>query len=765
MAQKNLEVAPLAARYVGAGLALVEIPRGRKGPNSQGWNLKANAITTPAAAKALRRCNLGLAHAWARTCAIDFDDLAAALETAALDHGLDLQEYLDAPTSVKISSGRENRAKLIYRLPEGVEPLRTLKIWGGALELRCASADGLTVQDVLPPSIHPDTQQPYEWVGDWENIPVLPDALLWFWVEMAGAAEAQAGTSVVAGDDDAMWLAATRPLGLDPDELRDLLKELNPDASYEDWLKVGMAIHHETSGSEDGLLVWDEWSAKGSKYENTSDLRSHWRSFRSTRAATVTARWLRKIAEAKRRTGAPLVDVKRLRPLAKKVISARYESENGDRQLLHAKGLWYVNVGTHYREEDPDTIRQRVWEYLDVAVKLDKDGIPVPVGPTSALVSNAVDALMSEVHRGGVEPPCWLSGEAPVPATDLVPLSNGLLYVPTRRLLPHTVDYFALNSLPFNWTPGSECPRWLEFLTSLWADDQESIDTLQEMFGYLITPDTRLQKAFMVIGPKRSGKGTIARVLRALLGKDNVVSPQLGQLTKDFGLQPLIGKLLAIVPDARLGGRSDIQAVVERILMITGEDAMTIDRKHNPAWTGTLSSRLLLMSNQLPMLADASGAVASRMIVLQMSQSFFGLEDTELTDALLGELPGILLWALEGRARLRERGRFTQPKSGMGAVEELYAGASPISSFVDEACEQDAGAVVERRALYQAWQRWCFTEGLHPGAANAFGRQLRAAFPRVRDYRPWADGKAGERQYAGLRLRPKWATDFPDLEG
>lgn len=51
------------------------------------------------------------------------------------------------------------------------------------LELRCATSDGLTVQDLLPPSIHPDTGQPYKWggKGDWRDMPVIPAALLAVW--------------------------------------------------------------------------------------------------------------------------------------------------------------------------------------------------------------------------------------------------------------------------------------------------------------------------------------------------------------------------------------------------------------------------------------------------------------------------------------------------------------------------------------------------------------------------------------------------------
>ena len=40
-------------------------------------------------------------------------------------------------------------------------------------------------------------------------------------------------------------------------------------------------------------------------------------------------------------------------------------------------------------------------------------------------------------------------------------------------------------------------------------------------------------------------KGTIGRVLTALLGKENIAAPTLTSLTSNFGLQPLLGKLAA----------------------------------------------------------------------------------------------------------------------------------------------------------------------------------------------------------------------------
>ena len=119
-------------------------------------------------------------------------------------------------------------------------------------------------------------------------------------------------------------------------------------------------------------------------------------------------------------------------------------------------------------------------------------------------------------------------------------------------------------------------------------------------------------------------------------------------------------------------------AIVERLLSISGEDVVSIDRKYRETWTGTLPTRFLLLSNELPRLADASGAMAGRFIVLTLCNNFYGREDTDLTDKLVTERTGILRWALTGLERLQRRGHFVQPSSSSEAIQELEDLGSPV---------------------------------------------------------------------------------------
>jgi putative DNA primase/helicase len=120
---------------------------------------------------------------------------------------------------------------------------------------------------------------------------------------------------------------------------------------------------------------------------------------------------------------------------------------------------------------------------------------------------------------------------------------------------------------------------------------------------------------------------------------------------------------------------------------------------------------------------------------------------------LLAELPGILLWALEGLARLSARQRFVQPASAAETIRQIEDLGSPIGTFIRERCELGPDKTVERSELYGAWRDWTGENGLRAGSAETFGRDLTAAVPGLKTTMPRVEGKR-ERQYTGIALVP-----------
>lgn len=255
----------LAISYINAGFALVPIPSGTKAPTGIGWNERSKVITTTEAASRING-NLGLAHAYCSphpTVALDVDDYE--LSRAWLSQrNVDLQRLINADDSVLIDSGRLNRRKLLYKLPDDVGSLATVQYTDPVkkkmvIEFRCASKNGKTVQDVLPPSIHPDTGKPYKWAGrgHFSALPVVPKPLIGLWNELLSEERRtpyctgnlpSAGLVGPLSPRSAALNSITRNLLNEPETprriaiVREMLSHINADCDYPKYRDVIWAV-------------------------------------------------------------------------------------------------------------------------------------------------------------------------------------------------------------------------------------------------------------------------------------------------------------------------------------------------------------------------------------------------------------------------------------------------------------------------------------------------------------------------------------------
>jgi putative DNA primase/helicase len=457
--------------------------------------------------------------------------------------------------------------------------------------------------------------------------------------------------------------------------------------------------------------------------------------------------------------------------VARELLAARYTHPSGALLLRHWRAGWWEWQTRHWAEVEERAVRAAAYAFTEHATYIDGDE-PKPWRPNKRKIADLLEATAAIAHLpDSVIQPAWI-GDAvrmvrgpgdcgPYPLGPIVSCANGLLDLTSRTLFDHHPRFFNQTSVPFDFDRSSPlCTRWLQFLNDLWpttdgtADhaDQEAIAALQEWFGYTVSGRTDLQKILLIVGPTRGGKGAISRVLGALIGSENVTGPTPSSFRADFGLAPLIGKPLAVISDARLGGH-DSTIVVERLLSVSGEDWITVNRKYREQWSGKLPTRFVICSNELPRLGDASGAIAGRFLTLLLNRSWLGNEDPDLKPALHRELPGILNWALDGLARLEEQGRFTTPRSSDAAFAALQDLASPVRAFIRDCCVTGADPEVSVDDLWKAWRGWAEDNGHgRGGTKQVFGRDLRAALPAVRVRRPRSGEHDRERVYVGLGL-------------
>jgi predicted P-loop ATPase len=168
---KTPTIADYAAAYVKQfGMALVPLPPKQKRPLTEDWGNQV--ITDPAKARAYytehANANMGVALGPSRLCSFDVDDIEAT-RLIFDEFGWDLDALRDGFPTIQ---GAPGGFRVMFRVPDDMRlPYHSLTwpkkdgtrgrftVW----EIRSAD-DTQQRQDVLPPSIHPETGEPYKWL-------------------------------------------------------------------------------------------------------------------------------------------------------------------------------------------------------------------------------------------------------------------------------------------------------------------------------------------------------------------------------------------------------------------------------------------------------------------------------------------------------------------------------------------------------------------------------------------------------------------------
>lgn len=786
---------PSAVDYVSNGWALVPIPAGLKGPSgpgTTGWNRRENCVTDAAIAGRLPG-NYGLAHAYSGTAAIDIDDLDRA--SAYLSgHGIDLHALLSAADAVRISSGRPNRAKLLYRM---VTPLASKKIVDGKeniIDFRCATSELRTVQDVVPPSVHPDTGKPYVWeygddlIGDWRQLPYIPDALLNLWRFLVSDSH---------GDESSQFANRER---VSLERLRELVMAKDPDCSREDWVRVLAAIHYETQGSEEGFALANEWSSasKNGKYKGSSELRTVWRSFKLGGERMVTAASLGPVCEA---SADDIEDISvevmndveiavGTLPAAQRLCTDQANAQRISRAFGHklvvCTGRFYKWTGTHWVADDGEAQRcaanlsaivsreaKRAREKADKAfAALDpeivqaaaehprKNALDKTEKGASAMEllarADALDKWVNQCEFKSVQDAAigllrkLLTIEAVQLDRDPWALNclSGTIDLRTGVLRPHNAKDFITRIAPVEYDSKAPTVRFTEFVSSIMAGDSHRAAFLQRWFGYCATGDVREQKLVCHIGAGANGKGTLLNAIQDVLGEyvgtaaPNLLTSSLGASDRHpTEIANLFGKRMVTAHE------TDDAAVLREgfVKQATGGDRLVGRFMRADFFEFSPTHKLQLLTNHRPTIKGQDYGIWRRILLVPYTVRFGTAEDIQagradalrndgLADVLRVERAGILKWIVEG-AVLWHRDGLQPPDSVLAASREYQREQDRLTQFIGECCVlgQDQWAPYSGACgLYPRYQSWCKESGYFGVGKGRFVADLERVVPFFR---------------------------------
>ena len=445
--------------------------------------------------------------------------------------------------------------------------------------------------------------------------------------------------------------------------------------------------------------------------------------------------------------------------------------------LRNYRGQWVQYVDGRYVNYSTETLRGELYNFINEKYfpKIDGRGAIVvsQFKPTRSKISDIVDA-MNAFCPIDKDPPLWLTDDVKPNPRDLIAFKNGILdvneYINNDKitLYPLTPELFTFNILPYDFDPETESELFTNFCNDVFSGDKNKILLLSQWLGYNLVPDMSMEKFMLFIGPPRSGKSTTLEVLSAMLGHNQCGSTNFQSLCGQFGYQPLVGKLAAIIGDTASSQNRDINAALEKILQITGGDPVTVNRKGVKQLPFIyLMCRFTIATNNLPTFIDHAKALEPRTNILHFENSYIGKEDRTLKQRLQKEAEAgkIVNFALRGLKILRQQKEFAIPKSSAKIQKSFVELTTPVTTFLSDCCI--VGRILEdsdfvtKNQLYEVWQKWCTEQGQRPGTNQLFGRWLLGAYPTVKTDRISLQGR---RQYIYRRIKLKdWV--FKELLG
>ena len=332
---------------------------------------------------------------------------------------------------------------------------------------------------------------------------------------------------------------------------------------------------------------------------------------------------------------------------------------------------------------------------------------------------------------------------------DIVNVANGLLDVTTGELKPHSPAFLSPAQLPVVFNASAKCPAREKFVVDVFPKDAQEL--AWDIPAWLMTPDTSIQRAILLVGEGANGKSVYLAALRAFLGRSNVASETLHRLESNrFAVAQLVGKLANICPDlpsASLAGSSVFK-------LITGGDCITGEHKFKQPFSFIPFPRLVFSANHLPRSADASHAYFRRWIILPFERTFDPSEqiprevlDTQL--AAPSELSGLLNKALGAVAAIRTRGRLHEPESVCGAGQEFVRLTDPVAAWLNSITIQSPDGMVAKDVLLAEYNRNAVREGRPIITPTALGLAIKRFMPGIKDAQRKVEGR---RQWVWLGL-------------
>lgn len=601
-------------------------------------------------------------------------------------------------------------------------------------------------QQFVAENVHPDTGLPYEWYGEPmlplesghlpSSASLLPEvsseklaalqrefctlALQYGWTLQDENRPALAGP--LFSDDDYVpatdaELSSSAPLGISLETAEKYITDIDA-GTYDEWLRVGMALHFEFSGSHEALALWDKWSRKAGNYKSFEDLEYRWKGFGHNASSSVTMATYKKRYESTHHDeAAELSDRGRACRL--------YQIFQGKLWFATDESAWYKWEGAHWRRLN-DVEGETLATHVTGDLLLEDIKKMSAADPNRAKYFNgkfeyfrkatALTAIMAYARK---LPKFQCFSSDFDSDSRYFGVANGDIDLTTGEFLAPNFERKIARYSTVSFDKDADCPLWKQTLSDVFAGRPEMPAFLQRIFGYAMLGNPVEEKIFIFHGNGSNGKSTILNTIRQIFGGYSVTMDEstvtaMGKASGSSAgssradILALKGKRLALVPETE-DGAAMRESVVKRLVSLDAITARGVYARNMTTFTPTAVP--ILSTNYMPDIRGTDNGIWRRVVAVSFTQNFEGRKDVGRQTALKKELPGILNWVIEG-AVAYQRGGLQIPEEVESETEGVRADMDSIQEWINDCCETGStGYYVRSSDALASWKAWAQKNG------------------------------------------------------
>ena len=332
----------------------------------------------------------------------------------------------------------------------------------------------------------------------------------------------------------------------------------------------------------------------------------------------------------------------------------------------------------------------------------------------------------------------------------VITFQNGTLEIATGRFRDFSETDYCSIMMEYDYNPDASCPVWENFIEDVTDEEPRRAEILQFIAGYVLFPDCRHQKVFILVGSGGNGKSVYLEIIQKLFGDKNVTHVEPTGLAQEFQRIRLKDSLLNIGSDINSDfSRGEIREWLLKVADGTSVQACYKGLNHIDFIP---RCKLVYACNALPT-AEIINGLNRRLQFVDFPCQYVESpdpniprqkqRDINIIAKLTAELPGIFNWCYEGYKMLTTVGYFTDAPEQASLIQQFEQTSNPVMVFCED---HNFHGTIERDEIYGWYKSWCERTGHKSLSREKFIPKFREAM---------SDKISNERRVSkgGMRVR------------